>query len=201
MHNKLLVGASGLLGTHLKIEAGRPTHQELDITQPITPKKYDLIIDCAGYTKVEQAEIERLKCFDVNVRGTLNLLNAYPTTPFVFISSEYAFAPKNFYGLTKMLAEQLVMTHPNYLIIRTLFKPEPFPHPRAFTDQFTMGDGVSKIAPRIEKAIEEWDFKSKLIYIGTGRKSMYELAKATRPDVLPMSRKEIKTVNIPQDYR
>ena len=202
--NILLTGSSGLLGQHLKLPAHRPSHSQLDITHKIKPRKYDLVIHAAGYTHVEQAEIDKMECFDVNVRGTLNLLNAYPETPFVYISSEYANKPVNFYSLTKSLAEQLVMDHPHYLIIRTLFKPRPWKYPRAFVDQWTLGDYVDVIAPRIEEAIKTWaegfKFKSKLAYVGTGRKLIFNLAKQTRLDVQPMSIREIKTVKLPADY-
>lgn len=197
----LLTGASGLLGTHLKIEADRPSHRELDITEPLDwTGKYDLIIHAAAYTDVQEAETNRAECFDVNVVGTMRLLEAYPTTPFVFISSEYAKNPINFYSLTKSIGEQLVTTHPNYLIIRTLFKPSPWPYEKAFIDQWTLGDYVDKIAPRIEQVIKDWDFKSKLTYVGTGRKTMFDLARETRPDVKPNYIKEMK-VPIPSDYK
>lgn len=202
--NLLITGGSGLLGHHLSLIGDRPTHSQLDITHKIKPKKYDLIIHCAGYTKVEQAEIDKLECFDVNVRGTLNLLNAYPDTPFVYISSEYANRPVNFYSLTKSLAEQLVTEHPHYLIIRTLFKARPWKYPKAFVDQWTLGDYVDVIAPRIEDAIKTWGegfkYKSKMAYVGTGRKLIFNLARQSRPDVQPMSIKEIKTVKLPSDY-
>lgn len=197
----LLTGASGLLGTHLKIDADRPSHEELDVTGKIKKKDYDLIIHAAAYTNVELAEMDRMDCFDTNVRGVLNLLNAYPTTPFVYISSEYAHKPVNFYALTKSLAEQLITTHPNYLIIRTLFKPRPWPYPYAFKDKFTQGDYVDKIAPLIEKEILGWDRKSKLVYVGTGRKTYYEMALESRIDVRPNSIKSIKSVQIPSDYK
>jgi len=201
-HSKiLLTGSSGLLGRHLKLKADRPSHKKLDITKPIKPGKYDLIIHCAAYTKVELAEEERLKCFDVNVRGTLNLLNAYPNTPLVYISSEYASNPVNFYALTKYLAEELISHHSNFLIIRTLFKPRPWKYPKAFIDQWTQGDYVDVIAPLIEKEIKNWDRKGKTtIYVGTERKTIYELAKQTRPDVGKMSIYDIKSVMLPEDY-
>lgn len=198
----LLTGASGLLGRYLKLEADRPSHEELDITGTIVAKDYDLIVHCAAYTQVEKAEIDQWQCFNVNVQGTLNLLLAYPTTPFVFISSEYAKNPVNFYSVTKSLAEQLVTLHPNYLIIRTLFKPTPWKYDVAFKDQFTLGNYVDVIAPLIDKAIMEWDRTSKLIYIGHGgRKTMYELARETKPDVKPNSIHDVKTVKIPSDYK
>jgi len=197
----LLTGGSGLLASYLKLEADRPSHKELDLLKPIVAKDYDLIVHAAAYTNVEKAETDRKQCFKVNVYGTLNLLEAYSTVPFVFISSEYAKNPVNFYSLTKSLAEQLVTMHQApYLIIRTLFKPTPWPFDKAFQDQWTLGSYVNKIAPLIDKAIMEWDKKSKLIYIGYGgRKTMLELAKETKPDVIPNSIKEMK-VKIPSDY-
>lgn len=203
--NKILMtGGSGLLGRHLKIEADRPTHKELDITDSHTPwviHPYDLIVHCAAYTQVQEAEINKWVCFDVNVTGTLNLLIAYPEAPIVYISSEYARKPVNFYSLTKHIAEELVMTQPNYLIIRTLFKPNPWPFDKAFIDQWTEGDYVDVIAPLIDKEIREWSGKGKrTIYVGTGRKTIYELAKRTKLDVIPNSIKDMK-VSIPADYK
>jgi len=200
-----MTGGSGLLGRNLKIEADRPSHEELDICNLKIDKGYDLIVHSAAYTNTTKAEIDRLKCFDVNVTGTLNLLEAFKDTPFVYISSEYAYNPVNFYSLTKSLAEQLVKEHKNYLIIRTLFKPYPYPYERAFVDQWTNGDTVDKIAPLIDKEIEEWDGKGKrAIYIGTGRKTLFELAKVSKPDVLPITIKEwseITKIKYPYDYR
>lgn len=197
----LMTGGSGLLAKYLKIEADRPTHQELNIAEDIIkPQECDLIIHCAAYTDVVKAESDKFKCFRTNVFGTLNLLEAYPQTPFVYISSEYAHKPVNFYSTTKSLAEQLVMNHPQHLIIRTLFKPRPWPYDKAFQDQWTLGDYVDVIAEKIEKEISEWDRQSKMIYVGTGRKTMYELAKETKPDVVPNSIKEMP-VKIPSDYK
>lgn len=205
----LLIGGSGLLGQHLKIEADRPSHANLDITREIgvgslgswsIGNKYDLIIHSAAYTNVQEANANKKECFDVNVNGTLNLLLSYPVTPFVFISSEYAHNPVNFYSLTKSLAEQLVTTHPHYLIIRTLFKPTPWKYNYAFEDQWTQGDYVDVIAPLIEKEIKEWDRKSKLIYVGTGRKTMFDLAQRTKLDVKSNSIKDMP-VKIPGDYQ
>lgn len=196
----LLIGASGLLGKNLKIEAKRPTHSEVDITNLIIPEKYDLIVLAAAYTDVAKAETDRWNCFNVNVNGVMNVLKAYPKTPLVYISSEYAKNPVNFYSLTKSLAEQLVTTHPNHLIIRTLFKPYPWPYKYAFTDQYTQGDTVDIIAPLIDKEIENWNRETnKIVYVGTGRKTMFQLARKSKPDVLPNSILDMK-VKLPHDY-
>lgn len=206
---KLLTGASGLLGRHLKGEYLKPSHEQLDITKKIheplfgvLPKnEIKMVVHAAAYTNVEKAETDRIECFKTNALGTLNLLNLFPTTPFVYISSEYAHNPVNFYSLTKAMGEQLVTTHPSYLIIRTLFKPRPWKYEYAFEDKFTLGDYVDVIAPLIEKEIEQWDGKSKLIYVGTGRKSYYDLALQSKLDVKPNSIRDVKGVKIPADYQ
>jgi len=170
-----------------------PSHKELDILdfEPSCP--CHIVVNSVAYTDVTQAEKDRMNCFKTNVEGTLNLLVQYPNVPFVYISSEYAYKPVNFYSVTKMLAEQLVMSHSApYLIIRTLFKPRPWPYEKAFMDKFTLGDYVDVIAEKIDKEIMNWDRKSsKLIYIGTGRKTYYDLALETKPDIIGNSINDI----------
>ncbi len=205
MNKILITGGSGRLGTELKKiwpYEYYPTRQELDIIKPVKKGKYSMVIHCAGYTNVAKAEKDG-DCFKVNVEGTRNLVEAYMDTPLVFISSEYASNPVNFYSLTKQMAEREVVKHPNHLIIRTLFKPRPYPFDRAFYDQFTMGDYVDVIAELIIGEIILWDTgerKSKLMYVGTGRKSIYQLAKQTRPDVKRESVDVVSWVKLPHDY-
>ena len=215
----LITGGSGLLGKYLvpllkaqdgdgnlfeRVFVESPTHKELDITKEIKKKDYDLIIHAAAYTDVLGAEKYKEDCSKVNIHGTENLLKTYFNVPFVFISSEYAKNPTNFYASTKAIGE--LFTHlwaENYLVIRTLFKPTPFPWDKAFVDQYTQGDYVDVIAKLIIKEIFKWHFskdrKSKDIYVGTRRKTMYDLAKRTR-EVRPISVKDIKKVKIPTDY-
>ena len=100
------------------------------------------------------------------------------------------------------MAEGLVMTHPSYLIIRTLFKPTPWKYEKAFIDQWTNGDTVEIIAPLIQQEIERWGGKSKrLVYVGTGRKRVYDIAIKSKPDVIPYSINDILTVRLPKDYQ
>lgn len=197
----LMTGGSGLLGEHLQklMDIKAPSHDEFDITGELPKIGCELVIHAAAYTNVTKAETERKECFNINVSGTLNLLENYKNTPFVYISSEYAKNPVNFYALTKSLAEQLVQTHPKHLIIRTLFKPRPWKYPNAFIDQYTCGDYVDVIAPLIADEIKKWDGNPKTIYVGTGRKTIYDLARQTR-DVKPISIDEVKEVKLPKDY-
>ena len=214
----LFTGGSGLLGRYLisylkamdgdghlypRVIVDAPRSSELDIRFPIKKKgEYDLIIHSAAYTDVTKAEEWRNTCFNTNVYGTYNLAKTYSDTPFVYISSEYAHNPVNYYSMTKYLGELVVNQETDKcLVIRTLFKDNPFPYEKAFEDQWTCGDYVDVIAPLICEAIFDWLGKeSEMIYIGTGRKSMLELARRTKPDIQACSIKDVKGVQLPEDY-
>jgi dTDP-4-dehydrorhamnose reductase len=107
--------------------------------------------------------------------------------------------PTNFYADSKKIAEQMVMENCEpYLIIRTSFIRNPFPHEKAFTDQYTTGDYVDVIAPMILEAMI--DGREGILDIGTYRKTMYELALRTKPEVGQISVDDIKGVVLPKDY-
>jgi dTDP-4-dehydrorhamnose reductase len=212
----LFTGGSGLLGRHLipllkdmdgdgsiypRIEIDAPRSSELDIRFPIKRGDYDLVIHSAAYTNVTMAEGYRNTCFNTNVYGTYNLARAYHDVPFVYISSEYANNPVNYYSMTKYLGELVANEEAdNCLVIRTLFKDNPFPYEKAFEDQYTQGDYVNVIAKLIAREIFEWDKESQMVYVGTGRKSMLELAKQTRPDIEGCWVDDVKDVKLPKDY-
>lgn len=187
----LITGGTGKLATELKkhLSGHYVGSKDLDFTKSIPKEEYDLILHIGAYTDVKKAEFkDKQKCFMVNVYGTFNLIQNYKDTPFIYISTEYAHNPIGVYALTKKLGEEIVKTHPHHLILRTLFKPNPFPFPKAYIDQYTQGDYVDVIAKLLVKKVKKWDRKTcKLEYLGTGRKTMFELAKRTRPDVKPNS--------------
>ena len=89
--------------------------------------------------------------------------------------------------------------HPNHLIIRTSFNVSPFPHEYAFVDQYTQGDYLDIIAPMILKEVIKGT--TGLVYVGTGRKTMFELARRTIPDIKGISVDDIKSVKLPHDYQ
>jgi hypothetical protein len=60
---------------------------------------------------------------------------------------------------------------------------------------------VDVIAPLIKSAIDRWDKeKSYIVEIGTGRKTMFELARKSNPKVKKMSVKDVVGVKLPEDY-
>ena len=212
----LLTGGSGVLGTELQkyIECYAPSHADFDILDvdgnlaKLNVKQYDIVIHSAAYTDVPGAEIEKKKCFDINVKGTLRLLQAFPSAFFVYISSEYANKPMNYYSWTKLWGEEMVEKSLSpYLIVRTLFKPNPFPYEYAFFDQYTTGDYVDVIAPMIVKEIMKGSKKDnglhrrEMISLGTGRKTMFELARRTKPNIKAITIDDVKGVVLPKDYK
>lgn len=206
MPNILITGGTGRLAAELKkhLEGEYVGIENWDFVYDVPKGKYDLILHMGAYTDVVKAEKEPAKCFQANVYGTFNMVQTYKDTPFVYISSEYCKDPLGVYALSKQLGEEIVKTHPQHLILRTFFKPNPFPFPYAYEDQWTQGDYVDVIAKVLSDIVKTWDKKSDFRYLGTGRKNVYELAKRTRPDVLPNKvedyNKKIGMVLVPTDY-
>ena len=202
----LFLGASGLLGTnlipYLKLNniVITPSHKEFDITKPIKKIDCDIVINSVAYTDVPKAEIEKEKCFAINVIGTYNMVKAYPKAHFIYISSEQVKIPTNFYLYTKLWGEEVVRTHhKNYLIIRTLFKDNPFPYKKAFINQWTCGDSVDIIAPIIAKEVLLHK-SNQTIDAVTERKTIFELARRTVPNIEGILVEDIKNVRLPNDY-
>lgn len=94
------------------------------------------VINCAGYVDVDQAEIEKDLCMQLNVIGAENLaiFCCEYNIPFLTFSSDLVFGgnkqtpytesdavnPLNVYGLSKVLAEERVLkAYKNSLIIRS----------------------------------------------------------------------------------
>lgn len=143
----LLTGANGLLGSRLKELLGHyqiiaPTRSELDIADAVSVQGFarhmapDVILHCAAYTNVEQAESDVQGCYQVNVGGTMNLIQAFQRQQpkFVLISSTGVYGkakqspyregdtaqPSTVYHQSKLEAEQLLIHHfQDFLILRT----------------------------------------------------------------------------------
>ncbi len=199
--NILLTGGTGQLGQELQKHRSylAPSHKELDIVDPDSVAKYfgknviDLIIHSAAYTdtlKPDNNAEEAVKCWRTNVIGTRNFV-AQATCPIIYISTESAIEPYNFYILTKMQGEQEVKLHKyGYTIIRTSFRSDPFEYPRAPIDMYTIAGTVADIAPIIDQEVNVAPTNT-TIYRGMKVKTVYELAKETRPDVIGLPRADI----------
>lgn len=140
----LITGANGQLGKALKehfVGASSKTSQELDITNQqsldtINWTSYDIVINAAAYTKVDQAETPegRIKAWKVNVGGTSNLakIALKHNLTLVHYSSDYVFdgrieshlenedlSPLGVYGQTKAAGDCIASLLPKHYVIRT----------------------------------------------------------------------------------
>lgn len=144
----LVTGAGGMLGRDVvqvfrdaSIDVVGYTKLHLDITNPedvikiINVEAPTHIINCAAYTKVDDAEEHREECFRVNVTGVQNLIQVCQgrkikliqiSTDYVFDGSKQNYTedepvrPLNYYGLTKSQSEIAIQEQlTNYAIVRT----------------------------------------------------------------------------------
>ena len=222
----LLTGGTGRLGTELRAllpsaATLAPPRAACDVTDPVSlARAFDehrpaTVVHAAAYTDVSAAERDREACWDVNVRGTRNVVEAcrQAGARLVHISTDYVFwgdsggyreddppgPVRNYYALTKLVAEESVRTLPGHLIVRTSFRARDWPYPKAFDDLYTSQDYVDVIAPEVALAIrgvrhQPYD----TLHIGTERKSAFELARRRRADVERGSKREAQ-VALPDD--
>ena len=80
-------------------------------------------------------------------------------------------------------------------MIRTSFKPKPFPYDEAYTDILTCADYIDNIAAFIIQLINEE--RIGIYNVGTEPKTIYTLAKQTKPDV----KKGLSKEWMPKDLR
>lgn len=144
----LITGAEGQLGYDIIKELEKrgennyfaPTIKEMDITKKdivdevISSYEPDVIFHCAAYTAVDKAEEDKESCYNINVTGTKNIVEASKKidAKVVYISTDYVFDgtkedpyntndktnPINYYGYTKLEGEKLVEQLKDYLIVR-----------------------------------------------------------------------------------
>ena len=145
----LVLGGSGLLGSALGVELERtghqllaPSHSHLDITEQekvfdyVRQAQPEIIINCAGFTRVDDCESHQKLAFEINAKGAGNLAEASRQVGalMVQISTDYIFngekpgeytekdepAPLSIYGKSKLEGEILVKEQAeHWLIIRT----------------------------------------------------------------------------------
>lgn len=226
MRKWILTGGSGVLGTELQrcaigndILYYTPKSRDFDVTdaKSLDSMRHlmpdvDGIVHCAAYTDVPGAESNRNRAVEINIMGSRNikeLAKKYNKTA-VYISTDYVYPgeigmyketditrPINYYACTKLMGESSF--DDNDLIIRTSFKPNgEWKFPKAFNDVYTSADYVDVIAAKITTLIRTNTMRG-VINVGTGRKSIYELAKKRTNSVEKMSKDEIDNVNLPSD--
>ncbi|HET8810825.1 MAG TPA: dTDP-4-dehydrorhamnose reductase [Flavobacteriaceae bacterium] len=157
--NILITGANGQLGRCFQKHAADFDHlnflfsssEELDITSSVATERFfeenaiDVCINCAAYTKVEQAETEIEKAFLINAEAVKDLAKICKknNTVLIHFSTDYVFDgekdspylesdspnPINVYGASKLKGEQEIQQIlERYFIFRTSWLYSEFGH-------------------------------------------------------------------------
>jgi len=212
MENKYIILGDGLLGSEIIRQTGwkyiSRKKDGFDITNfkfkhfftmPATGYNYT-IVNCIGFTDTYSEDKE--KHFAINYKGVINIANVCRTlhAKLIHISTDYVYggnpayaketdlpiiAP-NWYTYSKLLADEYIqrLFDEDYLIVRTSFKPKPFPYEKATITQVGNFDYVDVIAKLIIQLIKQ---KASGMYnVGTSVKTMLQLAEKTRPDIKPL---------------
>lgn len=94
----------------------RDIENQDQITNIFESIKPDIVIHAAALKHVNLAETNPTKAIDINLRGSLNVINASirSNTPLTIgISTDKACAPENIYGYSKKMMEQMFIEHHN----------------------------------------------------------------------------------------
>jgi len=183
----------------------------------------DCLIHCAGLIDVPWCESYRDRAYQVNVTGAINVAQVCKELDkfMLHVSTDYVYKgdkvycgdgregnyetsdyldPINYYAFTKVLADLAVQNilPQTSICTRLSFKKQgPWPHPKAFIDQYTSRDTVDVIANQILQVL--YGTHVGVVHLGTERKTVYELAKRQSPEVEPISINDIKNVVLPKD--
>lgn len=200
---KVLVLGDGLLGSEIVKQSGWDYVSRKTIGTSISDDfelyqiecyPYEVIVNCIAFTKTYSED--RQSNWDLNFRTVVNLANFCEKEgkKLVQISTDYVYSDsvtnaretdvpvhcKTWYGYTKLLGDGYAQLNPENLVIRTSFKPNPFPYDTAVL-QVGSFDYVDVITSNIIKLVENG--ASGVYNVGSEPKTMYELAKRTNPMV------------------
>lgn len=219
--NEVLIIGRGRLGTELHKQSGWPcaTHRAknlIDLTDRNNiyntlsylkhNKDLKIVINAAANTNTLATEKEDL--FDVNIKGVYDLVDVCKMNylKLVHISTDYIYAntpsPSSeedvpstiptWYCYSKLVSDGIVqagLAKHLYLIIRTSFKEKPFQYKEAWSNIICNTDYTDVIASKIITLINNG---AQGIYnVGSESKTIYDLAKQTKKDVLPVYNKNI----------
>ena len=178
-------------------------------------KKYNLIINCMGAGRIRECEKFKDKAIKLNILTTMNLVEEImlyekkykKKLKLIHISTDVVYKsvrgnykenerldPQNFYGLTKMIAEQIVSQLKNHIIIRTrFFDKNNFKYKEAATDIFSSMLEVRELVKKIFK-LNNTNFKG-VVNIGSKRESDFKKLVIFFPKLKKTRWKKIQKMN------
>ena len=218
---KVLVLGDGLLGSEVQKQSGweylSHSQDKIDVVQDfqhvaamIDDFDPDVIVNCIGYTDTYSKE--RDLHWKINYVFVVNLADfcdsrdiklVHVSTDYIYANSEGGSAKKEtdipvhqdtWYAYTKLISDAYIQLGNDYLLVRCSFKPTPFPYEKAYGNVKGNFDYVDVIAKQIIDLINE---NQKGVWnIGTAFKSVYDLAKQTKPDVGNWHSPQLPTIEL-----
>lgn len=218
----LFTGGGGLLGSEFKKilpDIYYATRQDFNVTDYgqmddfLAKGSWSMIVHAAAFTSPPKIDKDPLLAIDANIIGTANVVKLCMKygIKLVYICTDYVFKgdrgmyreddpvyPVNKYAWSKLGGECAVRMYDNSIIIRTTFGPNVFPYEKAFVDQWTSRESVSRTARMIAELLDK-DFTG-TVHVGGKRKSVFEYAKSLDPgkDIKELSIQEIN-FKVPAD--
>ena len=106
--------------------------QRLDVRNPLLDvSSYNYVFHLAAVSGIRRCEENKAEAFDINVKGTFNILKTlkgriiFASTSAIYgqaeepvIQEESTVKPRNYYGATKLYGEKLISLTDNYCILR-----------------------------------------------------------------------------------
>jgi nucleoside-diphosphate-sugar epimerase len=228
--NILITWWSGKLGKackHIIWGAQYPGRKKLDLWDENSINKYfetnniETIVHLGAMTWIPPCEENKEKAYDINVDGTRRLLKEAKkkwVKHFIYLSTACVFPwkdkwkkededgipyPKHFYGLTKLLAEEIAKTYDSkkmkVTVIRTNFTSMPWEYPKAFIDRY----GTYLFAQWVARWIKDiivYKPENTIIHVcGDKKISMYDYAILWWSKVSKMTTDDYKWVWLTKD--
>lgn len=216
----IFTGGSGVLGSAFRKKLPGltcPRKAEFDVTdypqmdEFVGKGNYAAIFHAAAFTSPPRIDADPVTALEVNIAGTVNvvMLAIRHSLKLYYVSTDYVFRgdrgnygeeselhPVNKYAWSKLGGECAVRLYDNSLIIRTTFGPVPFPYEKAFVDQWTSRESVTRVAEMMAELLER-DIRGEnirgVIHVGGPRKTVFEYAKSLDParPIAPLSVRDV----------
>lgn len=201
----LITGAKGQLGSILEQKLSESSivkafsSKQLDITQEdkvfecIASERPNVVINCASYNKVDQAEDDRLNAEAVNTIAVGHLAEAcnHMRSKLVHISTDFVFDgnknipyvesdipnPLNYYGQTKLAGEKILSKFcEDFLLIRTswLYSGLPNNFVHAITKLAMQREQIRVVNDQVGTPTNAYELADQLInLIGIGASGLF----------------------------
>jgi dTDP-4-dehydrorhamnose reductase len=172
-----------------------------------------VLVHAAAFTSPPKIDQDPVRALEVNIVGTANVVRlcAALGIRLVYISTDYVFRgdrgryaegdevhPVNKYAWSKLGGECAARLYDKALIIRTTFGPDVFPYEKAFDDQWTSRQPVSRAARDILLAVDSECLG--VLHIGGPRRTVLDYARSLDParTIQPLSVNDVPFA-VPRD--